>query len=360
MNVQRSLFALAAGIRNLTALAAALLYAAVLVSVAAFADEHTTTPTARAEKSAERGPVSAVVSVEPESVRIGDAVTFTLEVTAKAGVELLMPAFGSSLERFEILQFVPRERVDDEGNTVATQTYELFAASSGTQSVPPVTVEFVDRRPGQRQAPEDEDAYELLTERLAFTVESVVPQSAGNALKAPLGGLEPLGTPLHEKPANWFALGALLLLGAIAAFWFLRRMRGDKQQQSAYAVALGRLTALEAKPRPQSDAAAMDGFFVELSGIVRRYVEDRFGLHAPELTTEEFLDVAAGSPDLTQAHRGFLQTFLRSADQVKFARHVPQTNDVEAALAAVRGFLQQTAEQDTKGPAAPQEEAAHA
>ena len=34
-------------------------------------------------------------------------------------------------------------------------------------------VEFVDRRPGQRSAPEGEDSYELLTERLEFTVESV-------------------------------------------------------------------------------------------------------------------------------------------------------------------------------------------
>jgi len=36
------------------------------------------------------------------------------------------------------------------------------------------------------------------------------------------------------------------------------------------------------------DAAAVESFFVAISAIVRRYLEDRFDLRAPELTTEEF------------------------------------------------------------------------
>lgn len=337
----------------------ALLLAGVVASVAARSEEHSAKSTgARIEQRSERGPVSATVRVEPESVRIGDSVTLTIEVTAEAGVELLMPTFGASLERFEILEFVPREHINDAGRVVATQTYELFTSTSGEHSIPPITIEFVDRRPGQRAAPEDEDAYELLTERLTFSVESVAPQGAGNALKAPLGPLEKR-VPSPSRRWHWAASGVALLIAAALIAWAVRRWRGRVRKLSALELALTRLDALEAKPRPSADAKSMDGFFVELSGIVRRYLEDRFGLHAPELTTEEFLDVAASSPDLTQNHRGFLQTFLRSADQVKFARYVPGAADVETALAAVRGFLQQTAEGETKtsGAAAPHEQA---
>jgi hemerythrin len=125
-------------------------------------------------------------------------------------------------------------------------------------------------------------------------------------------------------------------------------------------MALARLDKLVARPRP--NAEAMDDFFVELSDLVRHYLEDHFALHAPELTTEEFLDVAAGSPDLTADHRQFLQRFLRSADRVKFARHVPGQRDVEEILTAVRDFLQQTAEQTDRdhAHAGPTEEQVHA
>ena len=86
-----------------------------------------------AERRTERGPVSAVVRVEPATLPIGDAVTLTIEVTAEAGVELLMPVFGSSLERFAILEFVPRESIDEAGRTIATQHYRLQAPMSGQQ-----------------------------------------------------------------------------------------------------------------------------------------------------------------------------------------------------------------------------------
>jgi hypothetical protein len=90
---------------------------------------------------------------------------------------------------------------------------------------------------------------------------------------------------------------------------------------------------------------------------VRRFLEDRFGLHAPELTTDEFLEVAAGSPDLTAADRRFLRDFLTNADRVKFARHVPEALYVESALAAVGGFLDQSREpaagERPGGPAEP-------
>lgn len=306
----------------------------------------------------DRGPVSALVHVQPETVRIGDPVTLTVEVTAESGVELLMPVFGASLDRFTILEFVPREEIDAAGRTVSTQRYRLQAPASGEHTIPPITIEFVDRRPGQREAPEDEDAYELLTERLAFTVESVVPADAGSDLKPPLGPLAALNLGGRSQWPWAAAAIALIIIAVLVVVG--RRLYGRAVQKSAYAIALARLEALESLARP--DADAMDAFFVELSDLVRRYLEGRFALHAPELTTEEFLDVAAGSPDLTRNHRGVLRAFLESADQVKFARFVPDAADVETALAAVRGFLVQTSDDETPaGGSTPGEpEAAHA
>ncbi len=324
---------------------AAALVLGLCTAIAAATDSGEADAVGAAERLSERGPVSARVRVEPDTVRIGDPVTLTLEVTAEAGIELLMPAFGAALERYAILDFAPRERIDESGNTIATQRYRLQAPSSGQHSIPPITVEFVDRRPGQRAAPEDEDAFELLTERFEFTVESVVPKGAGQELKPPLG---PLAHHAAEQGRAWpwIAAGLGILAVGAALILVVRHLRGRARSESAHQLALRRLQALENRPRP--DAAAMDAFFVELSDVVRRYLEDRFLLHAPELTTEEFLDVAASSPDLTREHRSFLQTFLSQADQVKFARLVPNATEVESALATARRFVQQTAVGETR------------
>lgn len=310
------------------------------------------------EKTAERGPVTARVRLEPAAPVIGDTVTLTLEVTAADGIELVMPEFGQSLDRFSVREFVPKETVDASGNTVATQRYVLEPPLSGPQAIPPLLVEFVDRRPGQKPAPEGEETYEILTERIAFEVASVVPTGASAELKPVRGHLEPL-----REPGPWWPwLLALAVLAAVAAPLAWRAWqsaRAEGRRRSAYDVARSRLDALAARERPAGEDE-IDAFFVELSALIRRYLEDRFELRAPELTTEEFLAVASGSPDLDEAHQGFLRSFLRRADEVKFARFIPPPEDVEAALAAASRFLDETREAPAAAHPAQQTGAAHA
>jgi len=293
------------------------------------------------ERLSERGPVTARVVLEPVEPRIGDPLTLRLEVTAEAGVELLMPEFGQSLDRFAIRDFVPRESIDGDGRTLATQRYVLSAPMSGPQYIPPLAIEFVDRRAGMRPAPESKDAYEILTERLDFQVRSVLPEEAADeALAPPLDALEPLDASDIAKDWLWLLLLPVALAITFGMRWWLVS-RTKTRRTSPYERASARFKALMVRPRPEG-AAAVDAFFVELSDLVRHYLEDRFGLHAPELTTEEFLDVAAGSPDLSQVHQGFLRDFLRRADQVKFSRYLPDADYVEEILDAAGRFLEQT------------------
>jgi len=294
------------------------------------------------EQLTERGPVRVRVSLEPAEPVIGDLLTLSLEVTAEPGVELIMPEFGQALDRFSIRDFVPRESIDGDGRTRAMQRYGLSAPMSGPQFIPPIAVEFVDRRTGQRPAPEGEDAYEILTQRLDFEVQSVLPEASADELEPALGELEPIASLGAAEGWNW-VLAAVLLVVLVVAFGLghLLFSRVKARRASAYEIASSRLDALKARPRPE-EAEAVGAFFVELSDLVRHYLEDRFGLHAPEHTTEEFLDVASGSPDLSEAHQGFLQDFLRRADQVKFARYLPGADYIEDVLLAAERFLEQT------------------
>ncbi len=308
----------------------------VLLAASAGAEDHI-------EGRSQRGPVEAVVRVSPAAPRIGDPLVFEIEVVAEAGVELLMPEFGQSLDRFQIVDFAPSEGIDDAGRTVVLQRYTLNTDRSGVQSVPPVLIEFVDRRPGRDPAPEGEDAYELLTERLELEVASQLKPGAPLEVEAPLGSLGPRGVP--GSPRWPFVVAALALLAAASAFAYLvwQARLARSRRRSAYDLSRSALDGLLYGARP-TDHAQMDAFFVELSGIVRRYLEDRFELRSPELTTEEFLGVMSASPDLSRDHQQLLQSFLGRADLVKFAHLLPDPADVEESVEAARRFLEETRE----------------
>jgi hypothetical protein len=297
------------------------------------------------EAASESGPVRATVRLTPDAPRIGDPLQLELEVVAEEGVELLMPEFGEALDRFAVVDFAPSERIDDQGRTVARQRYTLQPSRSGALSIPPLLVEFVDRRPGRPPTPEGEDAYELLTERLSFEVASVLATDSSLELMPARGELGPLQSP--AGPVWPWLLAGAAVLAAAAPFVFrnLADRLARSRKRSAYQVARADLDALLYGPRPSSeDAAAVDAFYVTLSGIVRRYLEDRFGLHSPEQTTDEFLEDLSRSPDLERGHQELLQEFLVGADLVKFAHRIPDADGLNASVGLAQRFLEETGE----------------
>lgn len=290
-----------------------------------------------------RGPVRAELVVRPAAPVIGDVIELELVVTSEPDVEVLMPEFGEALGRFEIVDFAPAEALDPEGRAIARQKYRLQPNRSGPQSIPPLRVEFIDRRPGHPAAPEGEDAYEILTDRIAFEVAAML------AADAPLE-LRPLHPPLGElrEPFGrwWLVVLAVVVVLALAGPFAWRAIalaRAQQRKRSAYEVARGELDGLLAAGLP--DAATMDAFYVRLSLIVRSYLEDRFALRSPELTTPEFLTEMGRSPDLARSHQQLLRDFLTQADLVKFAGLRPGQDAVAESVSAAERFLEETRDQ---------------
>ncbi len=301
------------------------------------------------EATTEAGPVRATVRLSPPEPVIGDPLGLELEVRAEPDVELLMPEFGEALDRFSIVDFTHSEVADDEGRTISRQRYTLAPSRSGAQVIPQLLVEFVDRRAGRNPAPEGEDAYELLTAALEFEVAAALSEGASLELRDPLGKLG-----ARQMPGRYRTLWLLAALVAVAAGAYigiraLTIWRSRTLGRSAYDLAKTDLDALLMAPRP--GAREMDAFFVQLSGIVRRYLENRFGLRSPELTTEEFVEELADSPDLVRSHQRLLREFLNRADLVKFAHVVPDPADVELSLESARSFLEATRSEVNMGRA---------
>jgi len=286
-----------------------------------------------------QGPVHAVVTLSPASPLIGDVMDLTLEVTAEQGVRIEMPRFQEAFSRFSIEGYSDETKPTDTGTTFL-QRYRLHASTSGRLRVPPLRIVFFDERPGSEAGEKEQ---ELLTEELSLAIRPVLAGAeADDATLRPIRRTleEDLGPGLWEQ--YWWAfLGGGAISVLFGALFFVKRSRVEPTI-SPYERASVALAQLESRGLP--DEETRDEWYVQLSHIVRRYLEGRFALRAPELTTEEFLRVAQRSERLSVEHKKLLQGFLADCDRVKFAGYEPGAEESQSVLEAARRFLLETRE----------------
>ncbi len=301
-------------------------------------------------RATEVGPVKATVKVWPAKPTLGDAIYARLEIDAPAGVAIDAPfqeAGDQRLGRFRVVAFTRDTQRKPDGGQHHEQTYTLDAPSSGRQRIPPLRFEMTDARQGQGQGQAQGSGsaagkpQEVLTDEVPLEIAPLPAETASAPLKAALGELDP-----DVGGIGWLTLLGIASLVAVVGsalalgYRALRARHRIERQRSAYDEAVARLRALDSAGPPDDTAA--DAWFVALSAIVRRYLEQRYEIRAPELTTEEFLLVATARPEMSGDHRGLLRSFLERCDRVKFAGYRPDADESLATLKAARGFIEDT------------------
>jgi hypothetical protein len=83
-------------------------------------------------------------------------------------------------------------------------------------------------------------------------------------------------------------------------------------------------------------------YAIQVSGVVRRYIERRFGILAPRRSTEEFLIEAQQSPLLGRCHQQPLREFLAACDFLKFARASAEVPELQQMHSAAECFVKGT------------------
>ncbi|HEY5893414.1 MAG TPA: hypothetical protein VIT91_09300 [Chthoniobacterales bacterium] len=155
--------------------------------------------------------------------------------------------------------------------------------------------------------------------------------------------------------------GALLIIAAVAfSIWKKRRRQrmGDAAsdhdnipKEAPDVIALRRLAALEKRI---SELSAKE-FALEVSEILRVFLEDRFELRAAHQSTEEFFLDVGDSDFLNATQRDELGDFLLCCDLAKFAqRHLEHERKI-TLLTSARRFVTEGAaasnRQENTGPA---------
>lgn len=141
---------------------------------------------------------------------------------------------------------------------------------------------------------------------------------------------------------GWLALGIGLAAAALLGVGWLRwRTRSPQPLSlsdpgpSPWDVALADLERLTPLLQPEHSR----DYGIASTSILRRYVEARYQVQAPRLTTEEFLLVAGVSPLLPADDRSRLGRFLDLGDRFKFGRYTASGPELHQLHTTAVDFL---------------------
>jgi hypothetical protein len=282
------------------------------------------------------GTLAVSAALEPGEIRVGDTARLTVIVDHPPAGNLELP----ELEQGKAIVVTDRKRetvaLAGEGRGGQERTTFVFLLTSfalGEHRVGGGKIAFT----GQGGV-----AVEMPFPESVLRTKSVLPGE-----NAPMRGIKDLArwpAPLGRRAG--LAVGLLLLAAAILLGARRRKaVRRDKPATGPVAL-LPHETALKAlaalRGRKPTQQPMVEPFHREMSTIVRRYIEERFALRAPERTTEEFIREATGSGLLSPVHQELVKAFLEQCDLVKFARQQPAPDEVTVALAAAERLVRET------------------
>ena len=227
---------------------------------------------------------------------------------------------------------------------------DLVPLKAGELEIPGITLTARD--------PEGEDV-SLQTEALPVQVDSNLPapeadpdgETGEPAAPAPADLKPALAAPRDWRPV-WIAAGSLAV-ATILGFVLLRRLRRLRRRpgvpqaprrskralRPAWEIALEELDRIAAADHVGKGQIARQ--YIEVTAVVRQYLEDRYGVPALESTTSDlrsFLDAAALGPDA----RTQVLALLGEADLVKFAKALPPQSAARASEERARAFVKRT------------------
>ncbi len=293
------------------------------------------------DKVYERGPATVHVRLDKTKMTIADTVLLQLEASLPSGYEMQMPKVDKALENFGMVDWGNLgKRLDDKNNVVTTCQYRLEPFLSGKYDIPAFKFQFHDVN-------DPNTTHELASEPITVEVTSLVGDQRANLTIEDIEGV----VEMPKTPSYWW-LWTLAALGVavVPATWLLLRRRRAKQLvrifRPAHELAYARLRALVAENLVEQ--GKIQEFYERISGILRHYIEDRFDLHAPERTTEEFLEELRYAQTLAPADKSVLEEFLTHCDLVKFAKHDPTTEQVQRTFDLVKDFIERTKSEERK------------
>lgn len=270
--------------------------------------------------------VSVTAAFDTSRIYIGDQTGFSIIINQPSGIRLDLPYFTDTLvKNIEILNgpVVDSSALPD-GKIRIIEKYLVTSFDSGLYQVYPVFAEIRDEK-GLKRFYSDYSVLEVVR------VKITPPDTIARIFDI----IKPYRAPLTIGEILPWVLAALL---AAVLIWFiikfLKRFRKDKSEipvpvnpDPAHIIAFRELEKLKEEQLWQKGETKK--YYTRLTEILRRYLENRFGVCSLEMTTSETLEALVRTGFRKNESYSKLKSVLNGADLVKFAKYKPEPSENE-------------------------------
>ncbi|WP_420448960.1 hypothetical protein [Candidatus Palauibacter sp.] len=274
------------------------------------------------------------VTIEPDTteIHVGDPLMLRLSLEHPADLTVRWPD-SLSLDPFEplALEVGPSETSADAARTTAV--LHVTAFELGELEIPSFNIELTDAA---------DVTTTVSTDPVVIGVTTIGLDEGGDIrdVKGP-----------REIARNWLLLWPWLLLAAALAglgYWWGRRRRRSPDRADSrppvpsrppHEIALEALDRLGASPL--LERGEIKPYHIEVSRIIRTYLEGRYRIWALEMITPDVIS-SLGHAGVDPGIRTAFERFLDACDLVKFAKWRPDDAACRSILADARTLVERT------------------
>lgn len=276
-------------------------------------------------------------------ILIGDQVKLNVEIQFPDDVEIFFPVPSDSLG--EHVEIIERSTVDsiiiDENTLKMLQEFTVTSFDTGHHTIAPFKFSF--------KVGDMSDTIKTNPTTLhVFTLPKL--DSLMNAMQGPIDIKEPYEAPVTFKEVAPWIFGILLGAGLIfLIIYAINRRKNNKPifsfqqkpKEPAHVIALRELDQIKEQKLWQQ--GKVKEYYSEVTDAIREYIENRYGITAMELTTDEIIrKINEHKGLLDEKLYEYLKQMLSSADLVKFAKFTPPPEENELLLVNAYFLVNQT------------------
>jgi len=308
-------------------------------------------------RTAEAGPVSMTLSVTPSEPAASEPATVRLDVIAEQGVTVTVDDYERALRdaegHFEYRILGSERQIAKpvgDGTLRWSYAYQLEFVLAGEYELPPAHLTFVDESSADADLvsaknAEGPEPQTLNTVSLTLVVRDTAAPPPSPEELTHISTLQPV--ELSRRLSWWWVAAATVFIVCVVLLmiWLGRKRALEAERVvviPAHEWARHELAALIAEDLLAKER--VQEFYYRISDIVRGYVERRFRVSAPEMTTEEFLAAASLDRRFGETNTRELERFLDACDLVKYAKQIPRAEESAHLVDAARTFVDRTRE----------------
>ena len=275
-------------------------------------------------------------TIDSIEILIGQQVEVSVRTTAKEGAKVVYPDFKPQqmiTPGVEVVSHADSATVNiDNGMAVFTHKYRLTSFDGKLYYLPPFTVKV--------------NGKQFKSKSLALKVLEVpVDTTKLDKFYGP--------KDVQDNPFSWsdwslaFWLSILMLVILAVAYWLYLRLRDNKPIVASIKIvkkllphqkALKEIEVIKAEKMVTSEN--QKEYYTKLTDTLRKYIEERYGFMAMEMTSSEIIDRLTETQD--QQALDELRMLFQTADLVKFAKYSTLINENDMNLVNAIEFINKT------------------